>query len=107
MPRLIVYTRERSCPDQALMRQCLSEWNLSAVEVNISREPEAAQQLDELIGCLAVPTLVVADEHNQPIEKLAPLRPFQSVRNVDRGAVISEPSRDGLQRFLQKHGLLS
>jgi hypothetical protein len=28
------------------------------------------------------------------------------VRNVDRGSVISEPSREGLRQFLIKHALL-
>lgn len=107
MPRLIVYTRDRSCPDQALIRQCLTEWGLSVNEINISREAAAAQQLAELIGCLAVPTVLIADEHNQPIEPPLPLPPFQSVRNIDRGAVISEPTREGLRQFLVKHGLLS
>jgi glutaredoxin len=107
MPRLVVYTRDRTCPDQTLVRQCLKEWNLPVVEVNISHEADAAQHLDELIGCLAVPTLLIAGDDDQPIEPLTPLAAFQSVRNVDRGAVISEPSREGLRRFLQKHGLLS
>jgi hypothetical protein len=95
MPRLVVYTRDRTCPDQTLVRQCLKEWNLPVVEVNISHEADA------------VPTLLIAGDDDQPIEPLTPLAAFQSVRNVDRGAVISEPSREGLRRFLQKHGLLS
>jgi hypothetical protein len=31
---------------------------------------------------------------------------YESVRNVDRGSIISEPSRAGLQQFLIRHGLL-
>ena len=107
MPQLVIYTRDRTCPDQTLVRQCLKEWGLPAIEINISHEVDAVPRLAELIGCLAIPTLMVTDEHDQPIEPLAPLTAFQSVRNIDRGAVISEPSREGLRRFLQKHGLLS
>ncbi len=106
MKRLIMYTRERTCADQQLARMCLQEFGISATEINISREPDAAQELLDLIGCLAVPTLVIADENHQPIEPLTAMDPHQSVRNVDRGAVISEPSREGLRQFLIKHRLL-
>jgi hypothetical protein len=105
MTQLLMYTRERTCGDQQLARLVLQEYQVPYTEVNISREPDAAETLADLIGCLAVPTLVVADETGHPIEPPHPIEPYQSVRNVDRGAVISEPSRDGLQQFLVKHGL--
>ncbi len=104
MKWLIMYTRERTCADQELARLLLRELGITAAEINISCEPDAAQELLELIGCLAVPTLAIVDETRRPIEPLIPLSPNESVRNVDRGAVISEPSRDGLRRFLSKHG---
>lgn len=106
MKQLLMYTRERTCGDQQLARMTLKELGLDAIEINISREPDAAQILADLIGCLAVPTVVVSDEDHNPIEPLTPLASYQSIRNVDRGAVISEPSRDGLHQFLSKHGLL-
>jgi glutaredoxin len=106
MTQLFMYTRERTCGDQQLARLCLQEFGVPYTEVNISREPDAALELQELIGCLAVPTLLVADEQRRPIELPTPTGPHQSVRNVDRGAVISEPSRDGLRQFLSKHALL-
>ncbi len=107
MTRLLLYTRERTCPDQELARRCLAEFNVTYIEHNISREPDAAQIMQDLVGCLAVPTLVIADEEDNPIDSPLPLGPYQSVRNVDRGSIISEPSRDGLRRFLIKHGLLA
>jgi glutaredoxin len=106
MKQLSMYTRERTCGDQQLARMTLKELGVEAIEINISLDPDAAQMLADLIGCLAVPTLVIADEDNNPIEPLTPLAPYQSIRNVDRGAVISEPSGEGLRRFLSKHGLL-
>jgi glutaredoxin len=106
MTQLFMYTRERTCGDQQLARRCLQELNVPWTEVNISHEPDAALELEQLIGCLAVPTLLVADEQRRPIEPPTPIGPYQSVRNVDRGAVISEPSRDGLRQFLIKHALL-
>ncbi len=106
MTQLFMYTRERTCGDQQLARLCLQELGVPYSEINISREPDAAQELQELIGCLAVPTLLVADDDHRPITPPAPLGPSQSVRNVDRGSVISEPSREGLRQFLLKHALL-
>ena len=106
MTQLFMYTRERTCGDQQLARLCLQEFGVSYAEINISREPDAAQELEELIGCRAVPTLIVADEERRPITPPSPIGPRQSVRNVDRGSVISEPSREGLRQFLIKHALL-
>ena len=101
-----MYTRERSCGDQQLARLCLQEFDVPCTEINISRELDAAQELEDLIGCLAVPTLMVADDDHRPTTPPSPIGPYQSVRNVDRGSVISEPSREGLRRFLVKHALL-
>jgi glutaredoxin len=101
-----MYTRERICGDQQLARLCLQEFGIPYTEVNISRESDAAQELEDLIGCLAVPTLVLADEERRPIAPPNPIGPSRSVRNVDRSSVISEPSREGLRQFLIKHALL-
>jgi glutaredoxin len=106
MTQLYLYTRERTCGDQQLARLCLQEFGVPFTEVNISREPDAALELQELIGCLAVPTIILADESRRPITPPTPIGPYQSVRNIDRGAVISEPSRNGLRQFLVKHALL-
>jgi glutaredoxin len=106
MTQLLMYIRERTCHDQQLARLCLKEFGVPYTEVDISREPDAAQELDELIGCLAVPTLVMADEDRRPLTPPSSVGPYQSVRNIDRGSVISEPSREGLRRFLIKHALL-
>jgi glutaredoxin len=106
MTQLFMYTRERTCGDQQLARLCLQEFGVPYTEINISREPDAAQELNDLIGCLAVPTIVIADEEHRPITPPSTIGPFQSVRNVDRGSVISEPSREGLRLFLVKHALL-
>ncbi len=106
MTQLIMYTRERTCGDQQLARLSLQEFGVPFTEVNISHEADAAQELEDLIGCLAVPTIVVADDEHHPLTPTAPLAPYQSVRNIDRGSVISEPSREGLRQFLSKHALL-
>jgi hypothetical protein len=53
-----------------------------------------------------VPTVVIVGDDSRPLEPPSPIGPYQSVRNVDRGSVISEPSRDGLRQFLIRHALL-
>src|SRR5512135_1787762 len=86
MTQLFMYTRERTCGDQQLARLCLQEFGVPYTEVNISREPDAALELQELIGCLAVPTLLVADRQRRPLTPPTPIGLYQSVRNVDRGS---------------------
>ena len=100
-----MYTRNMTCPDQILARQCLQEWGIEPIEINVSTDPDAAQILLELVGSLSVPTIVIADENNEPIEPPGPIGANRSTRNVDRGAIISEPNRPGLRDFLAKHGL--
>ena len=107
MPQLLMFTRTGGCPDQAAARRYLDEFKLKPIELNISREAEAAEMLMELAGCLAIPTFVAADGNNQPIEPPRPMEPYRSVRNVDRGSIISEPTRDGLRTFLIRHGFLT
>ena len=101
-----MYVRQRTCHDQQLARLCLQEYGVPYTEVDISHEPDAAQELDELIGCLAVPTLVIAGDDRRPIMPPNPIGPDRPVRDVDRGSVISEPSCEGLRQFLIKHTLL-
>ena len=105
MPHLLIYTRNMACPDQALAWQCLKEWGIAAIEINVSNEADAAQTLLELVGSLSVPTIVIADENNEPIEPPEPIGANRITRNVDRGSIISEPNRNGLRAFLVKHGL--
>lgn len=107
MPHLLMFTRAGGCPDQSLARRCLDEFKITPIELNISRDAGAAESLMELAGCLAVPTFVAADGDNQPIEPPRPMEPYRSVRNVDRGSIISEPTRDGLRAFLIRHGFLA
>lgn len=107
LPRLLMFTRERTCPDQELTRLCLREFDVEPVEVNISRDRDAARMLMEQVGALAVPTFIVADEYGEPISPPLPVTAGQSVRGVDRGSIISEPSREGLHAFLVKHNFLS
>jgi glutaredoxin len=106
MTKLIMFTRTFNCSDQELARNCLSELNVQPIELNISIDQDAAQTLMEWVGSLAVPTLVVADDLDQPIEPPQPLQEGQRTRNTDRGSMISEPTCHSLRSFLEKHGFL-
>ena len=106
MTHLLIYVRAGGCPDQAWTRRYLQEFGIKPIEVNISNQADAAQTLIDLAGCLAVPTLVAANDQGEPVEPPQPIEKGRSVRNVDRGSIISEPSRDGLQQFLIRHGFL-
>lgn len=107
MPQLLMFTRTGSCPDQAAALRHLAEFKVQPIELNISRDADAAQRLMDLAGCLAIPTFVAADGDSQPIEPPRPMERYRSVRNVDRGSIISEPTRDGLRAFLIRHGFLA
>ncbi|HZY45470.1 MAG TPA: glutaredoxin domain-containing protein, partial [Anaerolineae bacterium] len=107
MMKLMMFTRTFGCSDQKLARNCLAELNIRPIELNISIDRDAAQTLMKWVGSLSVPTLVVTDDHDQPIMPPQPLRPDQHTRNTDRGSMISEPNCASLRLFLKKHGFIS
>jgi glutaredoxin len=102
-----MFTRTFGCSDQTAARNCLNEWNVKPIELNISIDRDAAQTLLKWVGSLSVPTLVVTDDHDQPIGLPRPLAPGQHTRNTDRGSIISEPTCESLESFLQKHGFIN
>ncbi len=107
MAKLLMFTRAVSCSDQELARNCLAELNIQPIELNISIDRAAAQTLIEWVGSLSVPTLVVTDDQDQPIDPPQPLQSDQHTRNTDRGSMISEPNCASLRIFLEKHGFIS
>jgi hypothetical protein len=55
-----------------------------------------------------MPVIVISRlDEDLPIEAPSPLEPGQSPRDVDRGYVITEASREGLKNFLTRHGFIS
>ncbi|HZY45437.1 MAG TPA: glutaredoxin domain-containing protein [Anaerolineae bacterium] len=107
MTKLMMFTRTFSCSDLELARNCLAELNVHPIELNISIDRDAAQTLMEWVGSLSVPTLVVTDDSDQPIDPPQTLQPDQHTRNTDRGSMISEPNCVSLRLFLKKHGFIS
>jgi len=105
---IVMYTRGGFCPDVSRARRTLQFWRLPYREINIREDPLAHQRCLDWNGCLAMPVIVVARAgEDVPIEPPSPLEPDQSPRDVDRGYMISEASKQGLQAFLARHGFLA
>jgi glutaredoxin len=80
LPPIIMYARQRFCPDVARSRMRLEEHGLQWQEFDIESDPEALEKTRELTGRQNVPTLVIGD------------------------SVLVEPSNDLLDRALVAAG---
>ncbi len=104
---IVMYTRGGFCPDISIARRAFQRWQLPYREINIRKNPEAHQRCLDWNGCLAMPViLVVRAGEDVPIEPPSQLEPGQSPRDVDRGHMITEASKNGLKAFLMRHGFL-
>lgn len=104
--QLVVYMTSW-CPDCRRAQEALAEWGVAARLIDIRCEPEAALRVQKLTGFESVPTFVVAaDDGFTPVAPPAPLPAGQGPRGIDRGTVITEPSRAQLREWLTKHGFL-
>lgn len=60
-PEIIVYARERWCPDVERTRARLGALGLSWIEHDVEADPEAAAAVERLTGRLRVPTVVIGE----------------------------------------------
>lgn len=105
---IVMYTRGGFCPDVSRARRAFQRWQLSYREINIRKDPEAHQRCLDWNGCLAMPVILIAQAGKDvPIKPPSPLEPGQSPRDVDRGHMITEASKNGLQTFLTRNGFLT
>jgi glutaredoxin len=105
---IVMYTRGGFCPDVTRARRALQRWRLPFREINVRQDPAAEQRCLEWNDCLAMPVIVIAKtDEDLPVEPPPPLKPDQSVRDLDRGYIIAEASTSGLQAFLTRHGFLA
>lgn len=58
---IIMYARERYCPDVTRARTRLSELGLGWTEYDTEADPDALDQMVKLSGRRSVPTLVIGD----------------------------------------------
>ena len=105
---LVVIGRTYPCPDLARTQRFLKANNINYRQINIDEDEAALEFLLRWVGHRSVPTVVVAQAGDvQPIEEPAPLPPGRSVRSLDRGTMITEPSDEALRGFLHRHGFAS
>jgi glutaredoxin len=108
MPKQLVVYFTAWCPSCQDAQAALSEWGVEARRVNIARDRDAAERVRMLTGFESVPTLVVVDGDGvDPIEAPLPLPPGKGPRGIDRGTVLTEPTRTQMRTWLIKHGFLA
>ena len=61
-PEIVVYARERWCPDVERTRKRLTELQLPWIEYDIEADASAAATVEALTGRRRVPTVVIGDE---------------------------------------------
>ncbi len=104
--QLVVYITTW-CPGCRDAQEALAEWGVTTRYVNIGRDLEAAGRVRALTGFESVPTLVAVEGAGfDPIEPPAALTPGKGPRGIDRGAVLTEPSRTQMRGWLVKHNFL-
>lgn len=104
---LVMYGRRFACWDQERAQSFLAENKVPYRFVDITGDHEAAKRLQDWVGHLSVPTLLIAKEGEvQPIQAPAPLEAGRHVRGQHRGTMITEPDNKQLEYFLREHGIL-
>ena len=104
---IVMYTRGGFCTDVVRAHRALQRWRLPYREINIRENPQAQQRCLEWNRNLSMPVIVIARQgEDVPIEPPLPLEPEQKPRDLDRGYLITEPGKQGLQSFLTRHGFL-
>lgn len=104
---LLMYSRTMGCPFVNIAKALLASAAIPYQEIFIDQDPAARERVIRWTGFQSVPTLIIAPAGEfEPIEAPSYLAPGASPRGIDRGAMITEPSRQELIVWLQKHGLL-
>jgi glutaredoxin len=105
---LVVIGRSFPCPDQVRTQRFLKRNNVTYRQVNIDENEQALEILERWVGHRSVPTVVVSNPGDvHPMVEPAPVPAGRSKRSFDRGSMITEPSDEALQGFLQRHGFQS
>ncbi len=104
---LVMYGRRFACWDQTRASEFLAARNVPYRFVDISGDPLAALRLQSWVGHLSVPTLVIARLGEElPIAEPTPRDTTRRTRGQNRGTLITEPSDEELEAFLQQNELL-
>ena len=105
--RVVVYMSPW-CGTSTNTQRALTEWGVPARYINVKEDRDAAARVRQWVGFESVPTVLIAEGDSvEPFEPPAPLPAGTSPRGVDRGSMLTEASRDQLQAWLIKNGLLA
>ena len=104
--QLVVYMSPW-CGNSQDAQRALNEWGVTCRFINIKEDRAAAGRVKTWTGFESVPTLVIAEGDSvEPAAPPAPLSPGRSPRGVDRGSMLTEPTRADLRAWLVKNGIL-
>ncbi len=104
--QLVVYMSSW-CGNSLDAQRALSEWGVPARFVNIKEDKAAAGRVKVWTGFESVPTLVIAEGDSlEPAAPPAALPAGRSPRGIDRGSMLTEPTRAELRAWLVKNGIL-
>lgn len=104
---LVVYVRQRYCPNVALARDLLTRYQIPYRELVIDDNPTLSDRLKAWTGFLSVPTLIIAHPgEDVPFTEVLPPPTDRPLRGYDRGPMLTEPNNQALEDWLHKHGLL-
>jgi len=95
------------CGSSMDTQRALTEWGVTCRYVNVKEDRAAATRVRGWTGFESVPTLViVADGGEEPYEPPAALSAGTGPRGVDRGSMLTEPTRQQLRAWLEKNQLI-
>jgi hypothetical protein len=105
---IVIYAVHGPREEVASVHYILDQYRLPYRDVWIDRDPAALGRVLLWTGNRSVPTLVAAD-HGQvdPYQPPLPIKSWTCPRGVDRGSMISEPSRSELLTWLQHQGFIT
>ena len=104
--QLVVYMSPW-CGNSLDVQRALNEWGVACRFINIKEDRAAAGRVKTWTGFESVPTLVIAEGDSvEPFEPPAALPSGRSPRGVDRGVMLTEPTRAELRAWLVKNGIL-
>ncbi|MGF1504059.1 MAG: glutaredoxin family protein [Anaerolineae bacterium] len=103
---VVVYARTTGCPYQSIAERVFERYDVPRRMIWIDEDPAAMERVLKWTGYQSVPTIVIAEPgEDLPVSEPDPIT--GSPRGIDRGAMITEPSRRELTAWLRKHGLIA
>ena len=105
--RLVMYMSPW-CSTSVDTQRALHAWRVAATMVNMKEDRAAAARVRGWVGFESSPTLLIAEDDSlEPCAPPAPLVAGSSPRGIDRGTMLTEPTRPQLRAWLVKHGMLA